>query len=434
MEPMQARHFQLLFVAPLVLACLFSFALPEKSVAGEVKFPSEDPAFKVDLPAGWTPSHDKDGNLNCDPRDDSGYAFSLLLLKEVHSEKELKAELLELAKSMASGANLRSFKLGEVRGTENEGGVQFSEVKSHGMADSTPFVVVVTGFEAQKGRFYAMVSAGTDKADKKHASDYEGIAASIQPLSSKAKGAPAHSKAEETVKDAAAGDATAAQEQSGDSQPTSGGLPTKYADYMIAPDSRSPDGKFGVMYPKTKLCGDDPKTWAAKGCKDYLVALRPFQILTTLDSEWPEFENKNHGGMRTTWAKDGSAVLVTLDQKWGPNDIFLYEIDNGKVSRSTKLLQSLRDLLVSDCKKALPGQTDDCSDFVFVAEDEEGVCQFADSSQVRLHVTASTDPKETPGRKEWVGTADATWDIPKAEFTSQKVTRKFSGIRKDSSD
>jgi hypothetical protein len=43
---------------------------------------------------------------------------------------------------------------------------------------------------------------------------------------------------------------------------------------------------------------------------------------------------------------------------------------------------------------------------------------------------ATTDPKETPGRKEWDGTAEATWDIPKAEFTSQKVTRKFAGVRK----
>jgi hypothetical protein len=53
---------------------------------------------------------------------------------------------------------------------------------------------------------------------------------------------------------------------------------------------------------------------------------------------------------------------------------------------------------------------------------------------MRLRIMATTDPKETPGRKEWDGTAEATWDIPKAEFTSQKVTRKFAGVRKDSSE
>lgn len=425
---MQARYFRL-FLAPLAFACL-CFALPDTSVAGKVKFPSDDPAFTVDLPTGWTSSPDKDGNLNFDPRDDSGYACSLLILKGIHNDKELKTVLPELAKSMASGASLKNFKLGEVESTASES-LSFSEVKGHGMADGMAFMVVVTGFEPQKGRFYAMVSAGTDKAEKKHASDYEGIAASIEPLSSQAKHETAESKSSIGQKDAAAGDETPAREQLSESQTTSGGLPAKYADFLIAPDSRSPDGKFAVIIPKTKLCGDDPKEWAAKGCKDYVVALQPFQVLTALETEWPEFENKNHGGMRTAWAKDGSAVLVTLDQKWGPNDIFLCEIGNGKVSRSTNLLKKVRDALVADCNKALPGKAGDCSAFVFVADDESPVCKFDGPSQVRLRVTASTDPKETPGREEWDGIAEATWDIPKAEFTSQKVTRKFAGIRKD---
>ena len=332
---------------------------------------------------------------------------------------------------MASGASLKNFKIGDVEGTENGNGVQFTDVKGHGTADGTTFVVVVTGFEPQKGRFCAMVSAGSEKADKKHAKDYEAIAASIEPLKSKSKDQDADSKPPRTEENAAADQASSAQEQSGDTQATSTGLPKQYADYLIAPDSRSPDGKFAVIIPKAKLCPDEPKEGAANRCKDHLVALKPFQILTTLDTESPEFENKNHGGMRTTWSKDSSAVLVTLDQKWGPNDIFLYEID-GKLSRSTNLLTKMRDLLAADCKKALPDRASDCDAFVFVSEDDSPACRFAGSSEVQIRVTASTDPKETPGRKEWVGAVEATWDIPKAEFTSQKVTRKFAGIRKES--
>jgi hypothetical protein len=427
---MQRRQFQV-FVA--LLACL-SFAMAKTSVAGKVKFPSDEPAFTVEFPSGWTCGSDKDGTLNCDPRDDSGWAFSIVPLTEVHSKKELKAELPQLARSMASGASLKDFKMGDLDTTENGSRIRFIGAKGKGNADGAPFVVLVNGFEAQKGRFYALVTAGLEKADKKHANDYEGIAASIEPLGSGSKGLATESKSAGTEKDAAAGEDTSAQEQSGGSRGTSSGLPAKYADYLIAPDSRSPGGKFAVIYPKAKLCGDDPKKWAANGCKDYLVALQPFQVLTALDTDWPEFENKNHGGMHTTWSKDGSAVLVTLDEKWGPNDIFLYEISNGKLSRSTNLLKKMRDPLAADCKKALPERADDCSALIFEPEDDAPVCQFAGSSEVRIRVMATTDPKETPGRKEWDGTAEATWDIPKAEFTSQKVTRKFAGIRKDSSN
>ena len=414
-----------LFLALLTFACL-SFALPSTSVAGKVKFPPDDPAFTIELPPGWTSARNKEGNLNCDPPGDSGYAFSVLLLKAVQSGKELKAALPQLA----NAANLKNFKIGDVEDTESES-LRFAEVRGEGKADGETIVVVVTGFEPQKGRFFALLSVASKQADKKHAKDYEAIAASIEPLDSKSKGQNPDVKPPGKEEKAAVDQATSAPEQSGDSQDRSTELSEQYADYLVALSTRSPDGKFAVIYPKAKLCPDERKKGAANRCQDYLVALQPFQILTALDTESPEFENKNHGGMRASWVKDGSAVLVTLDGKWGPNDIFLYEIGDGKLSRSTNLLRKVRDLLVSDCKKALPDRAGDCSAFVFVLEDDAPVCQFAGSSKVRIRVTAKTDPKETPGRKQWDGEAEATWDIPKAEFTSQKVTRKFAGIRKE---
>ena len=66
-----------LFLALLTFSSL-SFAGARTSVAGKVKFPSDNPAFTVEFPPGWTYARDKDGNLNGDPRDDSGYAFSIL--------------------------------------------------------------------------------------------------------------------------------------------------------------------------------------------------------------------------------------------------------------------------------------------------------------------------------------------------------------------
>jgi hypothetical protein len=224
-----------------------------------------------------------------------------------------------------------------------------------------------------------------------------------------------------------------AQDESNEAKDTSAGLPNEYADYLIASDTLSPDKKFAVIYPKTELCPDEPKKGSEDRCKDYLVALQPFQVFTVLDTKWPEFQNKNHGGMSATWPKDGSAVLVTLDSRWGPGDIFLYEIRDGKLSRSTNLLKKVHDLLVPDYKKANVGRYNDYFDFVFeIGEDQVPVCEFADSTHVRIRGTATTEPKGIPGEKAWDGTVEATWDIPSAKFTSQKVTRKFAGIRKES--
>ena len=43
-------------------------------------------------------------------------------------------------------------------------------------------MVMVHAFEAKKGKFYAIVTAGSPKDDKKHEKAYDAITASIEPL------------------------------------------------------------------------------------------------------------------------------------------------------------------------------------------------------------------------------------------------------------
>lgn len=222
-----------------------------------------------------------------------------------------------------------------------------------------------------------------------------------------------------------------AQENVNDSSgDTSAGLPKAYADYLIASNTLSSDKKFAVIYPKVELCQEEAKKGSTDRCQDYLVELQPFQVLTRLETKWPEFQNKNHGGMSASWSKDGSAVLVTLDSKWGPGDILLYEIHDGKLSRSTNLLQKVHDLLLPEYRKAKGARYNDYFDFIFDTGDEVPLCQFADSTHVRIRGTATTDPKDIAGEKAWDGKVEATWDIPRAGFTSHKVTTTFAGVRK----
>ena len=166
-------------LALLTLTCL-SFAVA--SVAGKVKFPADDPTFTVEFPSGWTSKADKDGNLDCDPGDDSGYTLSILLLDGIRSAKELKAALPKLAKSMADGAKMKDFQLGDIDTSTNGNDVSFTGITGDGKVEGTDFVVMVHAFEPRKGKFYAIVTAGSAKADKKHEKNYDAITASIEPI------------------------------------------------------------------------------------------------------------------------------------------------------------------------------------------------------------------------------------------------------------
>src|SRR5687767_10622418 len=207
---------------------------------------------------------------------------------------------------------------------------------------------------------------------------------------------------------------------------SSAGLPKEYGGkYLLAASTLSPDKKIGVIYPKRELCEEGSE----KECKDFLVQLEPFKILATLETESPHFQNKNHGGIHAEWTSDNSAMLLTLESKWGPGDIFLFEFKDGQLARSTNLLRKIHGLLEPDYRKAMSARFNDEFGFVFQGGDEPIV--ELKGSTVQINAAATTDPKHIPGVKAWDGRVEAVWDIPLAKFTSQKVERLFAGIRKD---
>jgi hypothetical protein len=212
----------------------------------------------------------------------------------------------------------------------------------------------------------------------------------------------------------------AADEEAEDS---SVGLPAAYAkDYLIAASTLSPDKKFAVIYPTSD--DEEPST-----VKNHVVSLRPFAIIGTLDTKDPYFKNRSHGGLSAKWSRDSSVALITLASKWGPGDIFLLELRDGKLARATNLLDKVHDLLVPDYRKAKAVPYNDNYDFVFEAEDESP-CKLEGTKSVRINALAATDPKGAEPGRVWKGRIVATWDIGQAKFTSQKATRVFAGIRK----
>lgn len=196
---------------------------------------------------------------------------------------------------------------------------------------------------------------------------------------------------------------------------SSAGLPERYAkNYLIARSTISPDKKFAVIYPTLDF-SESPEA------KDYVVALQPFSVLRALETKWPYFQNESHGGLSAEWSDDSSVALVTLDGKWGPRDIFLVEFRDGKLARTTNVLARAHDLLLPDYRKSKAEPYNDNFDFIF--DGEEGpVFKLDGTDRVAIDGDATTDPKGISHRR-WRAHLKASWNIPQAKFTSQKITR-----------
>jgi hypothetical protein len=204
---------------------------------------------------------------------------------------------------------------------------------------------------------------------------------------------------------------------------SSAGLPEEYAkNYLIAASTISPDKKFAVIYPtlEAEEAAEDAKH--PERIKDYIVALQPFTVLGELQTKYPYFQNQNHGGISAEWSDDSSVVLITLDGKWGPHDVFLLEFRDGKLARTTNVLAKAHDLLLPDYRKAKAEPYNDNFDFIF--DGEEGpVFKLDGTNGVVIDGDAVTDPKGI-SRRRWTAHLKAVWNIPEAKFTSKKVTNE----------
>jgi hypothetical protein len=193
------------------------------------------------------------------------------------------------------------------------------------------------------------------------------------------------------------------------------GLPAEYAkNYMISRSSISRDEKFALIYPTRDFS-------ESKEAKDFLVALNPFRVLATLPTDQPYFDGRSNSALGADWSEDGSTVLISLDGKWGPLEVWLVELADEEVKRITNLLEKARELLRPKFRSAKPKPTafNNATEFIFLQE-EGGACMFDEDRRVRVYCRASNDPKGTAKRR-WRVVIDAMWDIAQAKFVSQKI-------------
>lgn len=211
---------------------------------------------------------------------------------------------------------------------------------------------------------------------------------------------------------------------------SSAGLPDEYAkNYLVAASTVSPDKKFAVIYPTLEAEEAAEGAKHPERIKDYIVALQPFTVLGELQTKYPYFQNQNHGRISAEWSDDSSVALITLDGKWGPREVFLVELNDGKLSRITNILRKAHDLLLPNYRKAKAERYNDNFDFIFV---EDTTFKLEGTRRVLIDGSVETSPNITddvlrPSERAWRGHVEAVWDIAQTKFTSKEVS---GGLRK----
>lgn len=221
--------------------------------------------------------------------------------------------------------------------------------------------------------------------------------------------------------------AVAADEESQDDvEDSSAGLPENYAkDYLVAHSTLSPNKKFAIIYPTLEAEEAADEANRPERIKNYLVAFQPFAVIKPLDTKWPYFQHESHGGLSGEWSDDSSVALITLDGKWGPQDVFLVELRDGKVSRMTNIARKAHDLLLPNYRQAKAERYNDLFDFVFV---EDASFKLEGTSRVVIDATAQTSPNALGLEpRAWTGHVHAVWDIAQAKFTSSEVSGRKRG-------
>jgi hypothetical protein len=183
--------------------------------------------------------------------------------------------------------------------------------------------------------------------------------------------------------------------------------------YLLPKDTVSPDGKYGLIFPDRQLGGDTDSV------KDYVVALKPAQILGLIDGG--DFEGKSNGGYEVEWSKDSSVALVTFESKWGPGGFFVLEFQDGKISRLTDLDRKIRSVFEPEFRKSKAEPYNDTLDFIYETQESEApFCKLSGTTQVRIDALVTSDPKQSDS---WQARLRAIWDIRNAKFTEQRLTR-----------
>jgi hypothetical protein len=181
--------------------------------------------------------------------------------------------------------------------------------------------------------------------------------------------------------------------------------------YIVGVESLSPDGRFAVLYP---VRGDND----ADLPPNLLVCLAPYAVLTRIGTESGRWEGAR-GQPLARW-NGNSVVAIWVAQKWGIEDLAVYEIEKDAIKRIQPVWRQVRLLFDQDFQKRFLTEYPDekGSGVTFVSQNDvtAGKPEFEfKGRKVLLNLFADNKPNLSTG-PHWTASLRAVWNLDKADF------------------
>lgn len=186
--------------------------------------------------------------------------------------------------------------------------------------------------------------------------------------------------------------------------------------YVVAAGSVSPEGKYAAILPKGEYFVENERE-----AKNYLIELAPFRLLGAIATKRPTFTGQSHGGLSVLWRTDASAAIVTLQSKWGPGEIYVCLMAEGKIAQQIDLGAKVRALLLPALQRSKAVPFNDA--YVFILESEYEPVTFSTTGTVIIDIVGNTNPKATPNTRSWKARLRAEFDPASGKFLRQKIDR-----------
>lgn len=184
-----------------------------------------------------------------------------------------------------------------------------------------------------------------------------------------------------------------------------GGMP---GGYEVGDEPLSPDGRYALLYPRREEVGE-------KETPNLLVQLEPFRILDRISPGVPQGAT-----MKVTTEWNGSGlVAVAQFRRWGLAGLWVYELDDGQVTRRHPVLEEARKIFHRDLQERLLKKfPDEAGTMIFVSDEgeENPVPEFAfRGRKLDLNLFADNKPNGAPG-PHWTARLRAVWDCERGRF------------------
>ena len=202
--------------------------------------------------------------------------------------------------------------------------------------------------------------------------------------------------------------------------------PAIYSDYQLLPESQSPDGRWGFIYPKRSLVeqmGSPPRL--------FLVQQTPFRMVMEIPIQGAILADNAHGSYQVNWSADSSAVVFIVGRKWGPEAVFAFLVRGGHPGRTVDLVAQVRKIVQPSYVQSHAPRFNDYYDFIFADEDfmrdtdNRPVAVTTNwtltwDRKVSIKCICTTDPKHL-SEKIWEAIFEGTWDIAANGFIDHKI-------------